>query len=336
MSTYETTACELIRALRGNRSQAWLSKRMGYTSNVLFRWERGQREPTLGQTLALAQAVGIDVRRALVRFDACLDPLLPRVLEEMEVGGLLVRASWSQSAAELARQARMTPSALERILRGESAVRLACFLQLTEISTGRALEWISSFVDPARLPSTSQRWARLEAARDAARLAPVTEGMLAILETEAYRALAAHPRGYFASCLGIDEETEDQALALLVQRGWVVRQGGRYEVTQERHVDTRVLPPDTRALLREFWVRHAARRLEERGPAALASYVVFSASQARLARVLEVMEQAYTEVRAILREPESEDAVTRAVTLTTMACALDGRGLRDSTPGVGL
>ena len=48
---YETTAVELIRALRGKRSRAELSRRVGYRSNIVHRWESHHSWPTAARFL---------------------------------------------------------------------------------------------------------------------------------------------------------------------------------------------------------------------------------------------------------------------------------------------
>jgi hypothetical protein len=55
MDRYEVTAVELIRALRGRRSRAELSRRAGYRSNIVQRWEVGQCWPTAARYLQLHQ-----------------------------------------------------------------------------------------------------------------------------------------------------------------------------------------------------------------------------------------------------------------------------------------
>ena len=49
--TYETTAVELVRALRGQRSCAELSRRIGYRSNIVHRWESRHSWPTAARFL---------------------------------------------------------------------------------------------------------------------------------------------------------------------------------------------------------------------------------------------------------------------------------------------
>ena len=62
---FERIGSELIRALRGKRSQKSLSRRLGYTTNVLYSWEKGRSSPTATQFLEMAERCGHDTRASL-------------------------------------------------------------------------------------------------------------------------------------------------------------------------------------------------------------------------------------------------------------------------------
>jgi hypothetical protein len=61
---FERASRELIRAIRGERSQVALSRRLGYRSNVVYMWESGRRWPTAAETLRAASLCRLDVRGA--------------------------------------------------------------------------------------------------------------------------------------------------------------------------------------------------------------------------------------------------------------------------------
>ncbi len=65
---FEQLAAELVRALRGRRSQVALSRRLGFNTNVLHTWERKKRSPSAGQLLELAGRTGCDLPLALAAF----------------------------------------------------------------------------------------------------------------------------------------------------------------------------------------------------------------------------------------------------------------------------
>ena len=65
---YDQLASELIRALRGRRSQLAFSRRLGFRTNVVHTWEAQRRWPTASRSLRAAQRAGVDPRAALTRF----------------------------------------------------------------------------------------------------------------------------------------------------------------------------------------------------------------------------------------------------------------------------
>ena len=75
MSTsYTRVAAELVRALRGRRSQAALSKRLGYRSNPVTDWEHGRRFPTAPETLRAASRANVDLARVFAPFNPAPAP----------------------------------------------------------------------------------------------------------------------------------------------------------------------------------------------------------------------------------------------------------------------
>lgn len=326
-------SAELVRAVRGKRSQRLLSERLGFGSNVLYRWESGQRSPTLLEFFALAKKTGIDVRAALVRFDARLETVPARASDEVLQRALLA-GLWHQSHAELSRRTQIGPTSLSRYLKGRAELRLPLFFTLLEAATSRLLDWIAAFVDPARVPSVSEAHRRLELARRAASEGPYAEAILALLETRAYRTEPAHREGWIAERLGIARSVEASTLALLVELGWVQWIDDRFAVTEARQVDTRALPASAYTALKQFWARDLARRFESTGVDGSASagppqmaYVTFSTSQARLERIATLVQETYYRIREVLQEPESPDEVERAGLVTLGLAAFDAQPL---------
>src|SRR5688572_16704514 len=59
---------ELLRAIRGRRSQVAFSRRLRYRSNIAYLWESGRNFPTAATMFRAAERCGRDVRAALARF----------------------------------------------------------------------------------------------------------------------------------------------------------------------------------------------------------------------------------------------------------------------------
>src|SRR5262245_3844072 len=124
-------ARQLVRALRGSDSAIRFSRRLGYRTNVVAKWEQGRQQPTFGEVLRGASRLGTDVRAALARFHreaaAAFDPSRP-----LEIHGWLQALVGRQSQAELAQRVGFSRHQVGRLLRGDARGRLPEVLALIE------------------------------------------------------------------------------------------------------------------------------------------------------------------------------------------------------------
>jgi transcriptional regulator with XRE-family HTH domain len=121
--SFETIAAELLRALRGRRSQTAFSRRLGYKSNVVYRWESGRSWPTAAAALRAAQKTGVALHAGLCEFYRRpphwlrhTDPASPE-----GVATLLRDLRGSLPIGELARRAGRSRFAVSRWLKGEAS-----------------------------------------------------------------------------------------------------------------------------------------------------------------------------------------------------------------------
>jgi transcriptional regulator with XRE-family HTH domain len=224
-------AAEWLRALRGRRSQVALSRRLGYRSNISYRWESGRCFPSASATLRLVQLLGGDVRASLARFYRSTPPWLAQVdvCSVQGVARLLDDLRGGAKRIELARRSGFSRFAVTRWLRGRADPTLPEFLALVEVTSQRLLDFVAAFTDPEQLPSARSAWRGLQAAREAAYGQPWSHAVLRALELDEYRALPAHQPGWIARRLGIAEALEQSSLDVLLRSGQVQLQAGRFE-----------------------------------------------------------------------------------------------------------
>lgn len=299
MTDTETLACELVRALRGARSQRALSRRLGYASNVLYTWEAGLRFPTAAELMRLAAACRVDVRAAWSRFHrvppewlAEADPAAPatlaRLLDDLRAAVPLV---------EVARRVGRSRFAVARWLAGDAEPRLPDFLALVEAVSLRRLDWLACFVDPELLPSAAGPWRRLEAERRAAYELPWTQAVLRALELDAYQRLPTHADAWVAARVGVEEEMVRRCLGVLETAGQVARVGPRYRTVDVGTTDTRRDAASGRRL-KAHWAEVGLAQIRA-GAEGRFSYNVFTVSEADLRRIEELHLAYFRELRAI-------------------------------------
>jgi transcriptional regulator with XRE-family HTH domain len=309
---YAIIAGEFLRALRGRRSQAAFSRRLGYRTNMAYVWEAGRAFPTAANTLAAARRVGIDVSAALRRFYKAPPPWLDTIDPSTSEGvaRLIEDLRGRTSIVDLARAAGKSRFAVARWLRGEAEPRLPDFLLLIEKSSLRLLDWLAAFVDPDSMPSLSRAWAELEASRRAAYDVPWTQAVLRALELTGYRSLRKHEPGWIAARIGISLDDERHCLSLLARTGQISLRHGRWELRQVRTVDTR---RDAAAehRVKRWWAELALERLQA-PESGLFSYNVFAVSDADFARIQELQLAYFRQMRAIIAESEPSERIVLA------------------------
>jgi len=314
---YAKLASELLKALRGRRSQSAFSRWLGYSSNVQYLWESGRAYPRAARFFEIAARTGRPASGALQQ----LYPRLPAGLAGADlstragIAALLADLKGTRSVLELARTARLSRFSLARWVAGAAEPRLPDFLRLLDAMSLRLLDFLSGLVDPAELPSAAQGWRRLEAARRAAYDSPWSHAVLRALELSAYRDLPEHVPGWLAARIGLTLAQEEESLKLLRDTGQIRRRRGRFEVLESGLVDTRP-DPDAARRLREFWAVQAAERVRAQ-PSAAFAYNLFTVSSADLERIRALHRAYFRELRAIVAQ--SEPAETLA--LVTMSLA---------------
>jgi transcriptional regulator with XRE-family HTH domain len=313
---YDRIAAELVRALRGGRSQEAFARRLGCRANAVYTWEAARNFPTAARTLKAAERAGVDVRASLLKFYAQPPAWLTaskRVATAGTVASLLDDLRGKTSIVALAQATERSRFAVARWLKGTAEPRLPDFLRLIEASSLRLIDFIACLVDPEQLPSLRDAYRDLEATRRAAYDAPFSHAFLHALELEAYRALPAHVAGWLSAALQLPREQEDASLQLLVRSGQVVWNGARYEPARVMTVDTR-RDREAARRLRLFWSRMAIDRVEQASAEREASsaYNVFGVSHADLRRIRELQRAYFREMRAIIAQSRPVETIALA------------------------
>jgi hypothetical protein len=319
---HERLASDWLRAIRGRRSQRAFSRRLGYRSNISYRWESGVCFPTAREVLAVCQRFGLNVDAAAAAFLAPTDPR-PVELGLTRSDGLaafLHAARGEATIVDLARRSGHSRFAVSRWLKGEAEPRLPEFLAVLEAATFRALDFVSAFTDPAKLPSVADEWRALEAARNVAYDVPWSPAVLRVLELEDYTKQKRHRPGWIATRIGISEEEEAHCLDALLAARQVRLERGRYVIDRTRTVDTRADPKRSREV-RAHWIDVARERLT-RGVNGTFGYNVMSLSLADLDKLRELHVAYFRDMQALVADSPSECVVL----FNTQLVRLDGGG----------
>jgi transcriptional regulator with XRE-family HTH domain len=296
---FEAIAAEWVRQLRGKRSQAAFSRKLGYQSSVVHRWESAQAWPTAARFLEACRACGKDVKAAygafFLRSPSWLEAHEPTSSEA--VAAFLRRLQGKLKVVSIASVSGYSRYAVARWLEGRAEPKLPEFLRLIEAISRRALDFVATLGDPAALPSARGPWERLERLRQAAYEETWSHAVLRALELEAY-AEHAQDSSWLPRALGVDAARVERALAVLESSGQIARRGGRWvplpatAVTTGRH-------PATLGILTSSWTRVALERVAKHTPGHF-GYSLFAVSRADLRRIRDLQLEYLREMQSII------------------------------------
>jgi DNA-binding phage protein len=306
---FEETARELMRALRGSRSQVAWSRRLGYSSNVAYPWETGRRYPNASEALRAIRRSGRDLDKGLTDFLGRRPSWLGEVEADSDAGlvHLLEELRGSRAITEIARASGISRHALGRWFRGSAQPRLPEFLQLIEVTSVRLVDFVTSFVDPGDMPYTIEpAWRLMEARREGAGKYPWTQAILRALELESYKALPEHQPGWIARRLGIDVAIEDECMAFLRESGQLVWTGTHFR-KEALVVDTR-RRPDIGRRLKRHWAQVAADEVVAGNPGQF-SYNVFACTDEDFEKIRNLHLAYFRAMRSIVGEAEYGERV---------------------------
>lgn len=301
MSTLELATRQFLRAVRGARSQVAFARRLKYRGNPIADWEAGRRCPTAVEALRACQVSDIDVPAAFLRFQRI--PLGVGA-SGFDLAAWLDRLRGSTRTVELARRCGSTRYQVARWLAGQTQPRLVDFFGLVQAVTGRLCDLVAELVPIERVPSLRADYDQRLAARKLAYEEPWTEAILRILETDAYRARAAHTPASIAHTLAIAEEIAQRCLGKLEAAGVIARHGALYVPARSLTVDTRAIPT-----LKAHWCDVARQRVAAPEPDDVFTYNVLSASHTDIARIRELLVATHRQIRTIVEHTERDEAV---------------------------
>jgi DNA-binding transcriptional regulator YiaG len=301
----EAMSRQLVRALRGKRSQTALSRRLGYRSNVVYMWESGRRAPSASELFRIVRRSRRDPREAWARFrvdvdrvDLCTPAGIAQLLQELRGDARI---------SEVAARIGVSRFSASRWLRGHSEPRLPELLLLIEALTFRVVDFVAALVPPASVPVVASRWAELEARRSVAFEHPWSHALLRAVETDAYREQRSHRPGWLARRLGIDRTEEARSIEALETAGLLRWDGARY-VTEPEVVDTAMASEDERRRLKLHWADVGRDKLSTGGEG-LFSWSVFALSREDYAHLQALHVRYMSALRQLVDASEPSEVV---------------------------
>jgi transcriptional regulator with XRE-family HTH domain len=299
----ERAARQLLRAMRGKRSQVAMSRRLGYRGNVVAKWEAGQRFPTFGEVLRACGRVGVDVPAALAAFHGPSAPAWDPERPE-ELGAWLRVLQGQVTQAALAERTGLSRQQIGRLLSGRTRGRLPLVMTLVDAMTSRLPDLVAALVPIALVPELARAANIRQALARLAFAHPWSPAAQAWLGTRG-EVPAATAAFRLATDMGIPGPLAEELVAALVEAGVAEVARGKLRPASRATVEISASADDVKRL-RGHWARVSADRMADQPPGDLFSFNVFAVKRDDLERIKQAQRRFYREVRAIVSESEPE------------------------------
>lgn len=309
---FAPVASQLVRAVRGRRSQQAFSKRLGSSSNVLYLWESGRRFPSASRFLHVCHVAGIDVWAALAKFLRSEPAWLAecrtkgRVPSSETVSCLLNDLKGQRSLVDVARGMGKSRFRVARWFAGATEPRLPDFLEVVHATSFRLLDFVAAFANPRSIPLLASSFVQLEAARQSAFTSPWCHAVLRLLETSRMQNVSVSA-GELAAELGLSTRQVRESLELLERTEQVARTERGYRVRRIDNVDLATEPEAVQRL--KAWAARIGVERIERGAEGLYSYNLFCVSRKDHERLQTLHRAYFRQVRAIVAESTPSEEV---------------------------
>ncbi|MEN9577259.1 MAG: hypothetical protein RJA70_268 [Pseudomonadota bacterium] len=316
---FNQAAAQLVRAVRGKRSQAWVCRRLKYTSNVIYTWETGRNAPSALQFLTLAECCGFDTRTLLADFyvkqplwlnTLAVFPSAPGVAAFLrDQRGQIPIGEWASSIGA-------SRFALSRWLKGTASPKLPELLKLIHFSSRRLLDFVALFTYTANLSAMEGEWQRADAALRSMKEAPWSQAVLRCFELPQYASYTGSAASFVVERLRLSQAQAETAISLLASSGQLEKSNERWLPTPIEALDAG-RDPSVAEGQRRWWATFAASRVGR--VKGMCAYNVCAVSSRDLARLKELQRGYLRQARAII----AESAPERVVLIMTHVLALD-------------
>ena len=296
---------DILRALRGSRSQTAINRKLGFKSNQLHRWESGQRKIPWSQFVRICTARSVPIERILLNALFFVQPAdRADLLCQQMIAGM--------SRKDAARAAGIGYHSIRRWQIGESEPNLEEVFGLIALIPERLERFVVRLTATIGVEVPKSLGRRPIDAAAVLFQFQIAGALTAVLELKTYKELREHSSQWLADQLGAATAEIDECLGALEKAGLVTRAGPNalYRLI-DLVIDTSGADPRSRIQLRAYWYeRFVAAIVSDNlkiGGRSRLSYLLHALSPEAYEQITERLRLFYNDVDFIVRADEARE-----------------------------
>lgn len=217
---FKRITLELLKALRGSKSQSWVNTKLKTTYNLVSRWENGQRRIYWDEFQQLIKVLKID-------FDSSWSILLSDKVSRKNKSDFFRLLVDPQGIEKTKKALKVSDSTLYRWMRKEQAPPLDVVIHLAFLN-GLLHRLIESLTEIESVPTIAKARDLHKRARQLFAQYPIASPILLYMETDEFQRYSKYDRGTIAKRFGLTLKAEDKILKELVATDLVTYENSKY------------------------------------------------------------------------------------------------------------
>ncbi len=301
---------QLLRAIRGTKTQKEINDLLGYNFNQCAKWESGEKRILWTEFVSLLNILGLDVRpvfRAPIRYFGDLEDY-PKLISYL---------SGAKKPAQIARDLEISRDKVGRWLNAKQIPTLEEMLQvILKYYSTMLVIIIETIVDLKDVPVIYGLYREAYLFKDFLIKNPWSFPLTIAMETREYQQLKEHQNGFLAEMIGINMEMEVSLISKLQEFGIVEKQNGKFKVLKP--IINFTMKYKNTLPLRRFFLDKAVEYIEaypDQPPGCFMLYDVLPIPQDNLRQVIDLCFEFYSQVKKIIETGNSPKQNIRVLNL---------------------
>ena len=217
---FDQIATEILRDLRGSKSQGQINNSFGFDYNKVAKWENNELSISWQEFLRYTSLAKKDMQQYF-RENLVYNGNIESIAEI--ISHLIKNIPLEQVAASIG----CSKATLYRWIKGETEPGIKFILKIIVLVDANFLKFFSAICNISNI-SALDGFTEMEKSKDVFFRYPLIAAILRVIELREYETLPTHQEGFISKKLGIDDEEEKFLLSIMLRHHFISYKEEKY------------------------------------------------------------------------------------------------------------
>lgn len=290
---------QIIKTIRGAKSQAWVNQRLGAGSNLVHRWENDHAKTSWDDFLKFCSVFKIDVAQSLLsyfRYDG----------DTSDMPSFFSHLFSTKKLKDIEASTGISATKLRRLKAGKTITNLSDFLEIIfGLDKQDSLAFMYDLTKNKSIPALDEINKQRERVANAYLKNPHFGLILVCLTMPSYKSLSFHQDSFLSKISGVPIKEVNDILKFSLENGLVEKNGKLFKIGDFR-ISDRGNPKDMIAT-RKFWIKRAIDKIDTRSKHDAFGSIVFSTSQKARKDIIALYLRFFEDLKKIVDTDKAKD-----------------------------